>query len=130
MAAMENPEQIRAMRSLAQEVQGAGDQPATLAVRWASLHDQATEIGRYAALAVEPITDELAGFPARIADAGPAIEGLTERGLDDILAMIEPGLSALRALSARGQEPTAPALALWREFHAARQALLALCPVQ
>lgn len=122
MAAMENPEQIRAMRSAAQARGAPGHQPATLAVRWASLHDQAAEIGRYAALAGEPFTDELARFPARIADAGSAVEGLAEQGLDDILAMIEPGLAALRALSARGQETTAPALALWREFHAARHA--------
>ena len=42
--------------------------------------------------------------------------------------MLQPGLFALRAIAARGQDTTAPALALWREFHALRSALLALAP--
>ena len=41
---------------------------------------------------------------------------------------MEPGLSALLAVHARGVNPAAPALTLWQEFVAARDALLALTP--
>jgi putative intracellular protease/amidase len=47
------------------------------------------------------------------------------QGLADIDAMLVPGLSALATLTARGQDATTPALALWREFHAARGSVLA-----
>lgn len=40
--------------------------------------------------------------------------------------MLQPGLAALRAMAARRQDTTAPAIALWREFHAYRNTLLAL----
>lgn len=123
---MEHSEQIRAMQS---EVQRALGAPAgSFAERWAALHDQALEIGRFAALADEPFTDQLASFPTRVADIGGAMQVMAHQGLEDIDAVLQPGLAALRTISARGQEPTAPALALWREFHAARQALLSLCP--
>ena len=36
------------------------------------------------------------------------------------------GVQALLAVSARGQDPTAAALSLWREYHHARAALLEL----
>lgn len=129
MSAMEHPDQIRAMRS-AVEAQLAEECAAAIGVRWAALHERAREIGRFAALADEPFDDQLASFPARISEAGIDALGLAQRGLEDIDAILQPGLAALRSISARGQEPTAPALALWREFHAARQALLALCPVR
>ena len=40
--------------------------------------------------------------------------------------MLQPGLAALRAIAARRQDTTAPAIALWRECHAYRNTLLAL----
>jgi len=43
---------------------------------------------------------------------------------------MKPGVQALLAVSARGQDPTAAALTLWREYHHARAALLALVPEQ
>ncbi len=124
---MEHPEQIRAMRSQAASADADGGAE-SFEANWMALHNHAREIGKFAALAEEPFREELAGFPARIRDAGAAQQELAQRGLEDITAMLQPGLAALRAISGRGQEPTAPALALWREFHAARQALLLLCP--
>ena len=50
---------------------------------------------------------------------------LAAKGLEDIGAMLASGLAALAILSARGQDAAAPALALWREVHAARTAVLA-----
>ena len=43
-------------------------------------------------------------------------------------AMLQPGIAALLGVNARGADPRAAALALWREFIAARAALLALLP--
>ncbi len=53
---------------------------------------------------------------------------IAERSIEDLMAMMEPGLAALLAVSARGADARVPALALWREYCAAREALLALLP--
>lgn len=79
-----------------------------------------------AALAPEPFTGELADFPARIEATGGARLTLARDALGDIDAILQPGLMALRNIQARGQDTTAPALALWREFHALRASLLGL----
>lgn len=96
------------------------------AARWRALHDAGQEIGALAALAPEPFDDRLAAFPGQIEAGGGAQLTLAREYLGDLDAMLQPGLVALRTLHARGQDTTAPALALWREFHASRGALLAL----
>ena len=122
---MEQPEQIRAMReSFARDENSVSP----LAMRWQALHETAQEIAGMAALAREPFTNELAGFPARVADCGGNRAYFVERGLNDIDAMLQPGLTALRLIASRGSDTTAPALALWREFYFARAGLLAMCP--
>lgn len=121
MSAMEQPQQIRAMRACARQ--------AAFEERWATLHRRAQQVGQLAALASEPLDGPLATIPARIAEAGEARFEIALDALEDIDAMLLPGLAALGALSARGRDPTAPALALWREFYNARQAILALCPL-
>ena len=65
-------------------------------------------------------------FPNAIETVGDARLLLARETIGDIDAMLQPGLAALRAIAARGQDTTAPAIALWREFHASRNALLAL----
>lgn len=79
-----------------------------------------------AALSQEEISDEIARFPDQIRSIGGARWTLACETLGDIDAMLRPGLSALQAISSRGGDTTAPALVLWREFHAARSALMAL----
>ena len=98
----------------------------SLAARWAALHEAGREIGRLAALAPEPFSDALSSFPERIESQGGARLALARDGVADLDAILRPGLIALRTIEARGQDVTAPALALWREFHALRAALLAL----
>ncbi|MFZ9395177.1 MAG: hypothetical protein ACO25F_03835 [Erythrobacter sp.] len=107
------------------EAHGAAN-PSALAARWSALHAAGQEIGMMAALAAEPFSDALAGFPAQIEARGGARLQLARDGVADLDAILTPGLVALRTLHARGQDTTAPALALWREFHALRSALLAL----
>ena len=50
------------------------------------------------------------------------------RALPWLVSVFVALISSLLAVHARGANPAAPALALWREFHAARDALLALVP--
>ena len=52
--------------------------------------------------------------------------GRTEQGIDDLSAVMEPGIVALLAATARGVVPSAAALTLWHEFVRTRSALLEL----
>lgn len=97
-----------------------------LSARWGAIHEAAQEIGQMAALAPEPLEGRLAHFPAMIEEAGGARLALAQDGIADLDAILQPGLAALRTIAARGQDTTAAALALWREFHALRSALLDL----
>ncbi|TNE59517.1 MAG: hypothetical protein EP341_02105 [Sphingomonadales bacterium] len=94
--------------------------------RWAALHDAGQEIGALASLAAEPFDGKLESFPHDIIERGGARYTLARDGIEDMDAILQPGLTALRAIKARGQDTTAPALALWREFHALRAAILGL----
>ncbi len=99
---------------------------ASIAAHWAAINQAGREIGRFAALAPEAQEEGLADFPHAIEGAGGARLMLAREAIGDIDAMLQPGLIALRAIAKRGQDTTAPAIALWREFHASRSALLAL----
>lgn len=99
-----------------------------MSMKWSALHDAAAVVGALAGLSSNSMPPEVRNFPAAIRDIGGWRREAAEQGIDDISAVLEPGLSALLAVHARGANPAAPALALWREFHAARDALLALVP--
>lgn len=94
-----------------------------IAAAWTALHQQAEHLARLARIGAEP-AQTTAAFGALIAPAKPWQRTLVMQGTEDIAAMLTSGLAALATLSARGQDTAAPALALWREFHAARAALL------
>lgn len=93
---------------------------------WRRMHDQAAELAALAGLAQEPHSDALATFPERLFECGADKRALAWQGVDDIDAMLQPGLVALRTIAARGQSAGVPAMALWREFYRAREAVLAL----
>ena len=97
-------------------------------MKWSALHDAVGVVGMLAGLAAAPMRPEIRNFPAVMRDAGGWRREQTEQGIDDLSAIMEPGLAALLAVYARGANPAVPALALWQEFHAARAALLALVP--
>ncbi len=97
-----------------------------LGMKWSALHDAAAVVCMLAGLAAEPQTATLRNFPAVMRDAGGWRRAMAEQGIADISAFMEPGLSALLAVHARGVNPAAPALTLWQEFVGARDALLAL----
>jgi len=97
-------------------------------LKWTALHDAAAVVGQLAGLEEERPSAEIRNFPAVIRDAAQWRKETAEKGIDDLTAIMEPGIAALLAVNARGADAEAPALALWREFHAARAALLALAP--
>ena len=99
-----------------------------MSMKWSALHDAVTVVGTLAGLAPEPMRPEVRNFPAVMRDAGGWRRDRAEQGIDDLSAVMEPGLAALLAIHARGVNPATAALALWQEFHAARAALLALTP--
>lgn len=99
-----------------------------LGMKWSALHDAAGVVATLAGFAPEPMSQQLRNFPATLRDAASWRRIMAEQGIEDIGAILEPGLSALLAVHARGVNPAAAALALWQEFVAARDALLALSP--
>ena len=97
-------------------------------MKWAALHDAAEVVATLAGLEVERPSSTIRNFPAVIRDAGGWRKELAEKHIEDLAAIMEPGIAALLAVNARGADATPAALALWREFHSSRAALLALAP--
>jgi hypothetical protein len=97
-------------------------------MKWSALHDAVGVVGTLAGMAPEAMRPEVRNFPALMRDVGGWRRDSAEQGIDDLSAVMEPGIAALLAIHARGVNPAAAALALWQEFHAARAALLALAP--
>ncbi len=99
-----------------------------MGMKWAALNDTAAVVATLAGIASEAMRPEVRNFPAIMRDVGGWRRDVAEQGVDDLCAIIEPGIVALMAAHARGINPAAAALALWQEFHIARNALLALAP--
>ena len=66
------------------------------------------------------------GFPEAMRDVGGWRFTMALQGVDDLAAIMEPGLSALLAAHASGADAPAAAQALWEEFQSARNALMGL----
>lgn len=111
-----------------------------MSVQWAALHDAADAVAAIAGLGTElktglktgletgRVTSRIRNFPAQIRDVGGWRLDLAETGIADLSAIMTPGLTALLAVRARGQEASAAAQALWQEFQLARDTLIALAP--
>ncbi len=97
-------------------------------MRWAALADAANVVALLAGLEPERATPEVRNFPALIRDAEAWRRDQAENGVSDLAAVMEPGIAALLAVNARGADPKPAAMALWREFIAARSAILSLLP--
>jgi hypothetical protein len=96
--------------------------PEVLAEALVALHGKASALALLARLAPEPV--EIGGeLGAVIARAAPWQRALVAQTVEDCSAMLDSGLAALGTLTRRGQDTAAPALVLWREFHAARTAM-------
>lgn len=99
-----------------------------MGMKWSALHDAVSVVGMLAGIQPEDMRPNVRNFPAVMRDLGGWRADLAEQGIEDLAAIMEPGLSALLAAQARGVNPSSPALALWQEFYSARNALLALSP--
>ena len=88
-----------------------------IGAKWRALNDAATAVAAAAKLRCDAI-NALGGWQ----------RAQVEQGLDDLVAIMEPGVAALLALHQRGADCTAPAEALIGEFNRARGALLNLLP--
>ena len=97
-----------------------------MAMKWSALHDAASVVATLAGLAPEPRKADVRNFPAQIRDTGGWRKILAEQGVDDLSAVMQPGIAALLAAHARGITPAAAALTLWHEFVRTRAALLEL----
>lgn len=97
----------------------------TLAARWTAVHDAAAVVAALAGRAPDAAT---AVIPAALAEAGGQRLAMAGLGLEDLSAILEIGIRALLSVHARGASPQVAAEALWGEFCAARDAVLALCP--
>lgn len=104
---------------------GGDSAPEVLAEAIVALHGQAAALAMLARLAPEPteIGGELGTIIAR---AHPWQRALVAQTVADCAAMLDSGLAALGTLTRRGQDTAAPALVLWREFHAARAAMVSV----
>lgn len=97
-------------------------------LKWAALQDAGSVVATLAGLESERTTPEIRNFPALMRDAARWRRELADRGIDDMTAVMEPGIAALLGVTARGADARPAALALWREFTEARAAVLALLP--
>ncbi|MFM2370691.1 MAG: hypothetical protein RIS85_413 [Pseudomonadota bacterium] len=99
-----------------------------MSMKWDALHEAAGVVCALGGLKPEPARPEVRNFPAIMRDTGGTRYEMAQQGVEDLAAIMEPGLAALLAVSARGLSPAPAARALWQEFIAARTALLAMIP--
>lgn len=101
---------------------------ASLSAQWSAMLDAGAAVAMLAGVAADKPGAAERGFAAAIRDAGGWRLELARAGMTDMAAMLQPGLSALLAVKARGHDAGVPARTLWDEYRAARDALLALAP--
>ena len=99
-----------------------------LARQWAVVQDAGAAVASIAGIAPENPGPRVRTFFAQLQAVGGARLRLAENHVADMAAILQPGLAALLAVGTRGQDISAPALALWQEYHEAREAMLALVP--
>jgi hypothetical protein len=100
----------------------------TVGMKWSALHDAARIVAAHAGVQFDPLTTEIRSFPAMVRTLETSRSELVEQGIEDLNTIMERGLSALLAVHARGVSTAYAALALWREFLVARDALLGFLP--
>ncbi len=103
-------------------------QASSTSLRWAALSEAGNVVAMLAGHPAERPDNAVRNFPALMRDAEPWRRELADNGCADLAAVMEPGIAALLAINARGSDCKPAAEALWREFTAARGAMLALLP--
>lgn len=95
-----------------------------LGLKWSALHEAAATIASIAGIEPEASSSQIRNFPATVRDAGGRRRERAQRGIEDLTAILEPGLKALLEAMARNAAPAPPARVLYEEFLAARNAML------
>ncbi|WP_068088303.1 hypothetical protein [Novosphingobium rosa] len=111
------------MNAIPPEFHAALAETTPLGQRWAALAGAAQVIAQLAGqsdLAIVP--------PAGLLTITGKRRALVDQALDDLLAVLEPGLTALLHVEHHGGSSAPAARALWQEFLRARQGLAALIP--
>lgn len=102
--------------------------------RWQAIGVHRARLARLAALGdpqaaagPDDLPDDLPNdLIAVLATAHDWQRELAWQGVEDITAMLHAGMAALDVLESRGADARVPALALWREVHAAQLSLFAM----
>ena len=98
-------------------------QAAATGIRWEAL----TAAGKVvASLAAVEDGGSDADFSALLYACPDWRHELVENAVADLACVMEPGLATLLTINERGGNPQAAAKALWQEYAASRQAILAL----
>ena len=98
----------------------------TTSMRWSALTGAGNIV---AALAGEPREEgapQIREFTVLLQDCPAWKRELVERGVNDLAAIMQPGMATLLSLNQREADVRPAARALWQEFVAARAAVLAL----
>jgi hypothetical protein len=102
--------------------------PDPIRLKWSAVHDAAGVVAALAGVSRDLLSADATDLPAMMNSVGGWRLALAAHGVDDLAAVLEPGIAALLSIHSRGGDPTVAAQALWEEFVAARDALLALLP--
>ena len=117
--------QVMTLASLEQR-SGGLQRPEELVAQWDAIHQAASAVAALAQLGPEHPDDALQALPHHAGRLDSSRYQLVARGIDDLSAVMQPGLQALLAMTDRGADTTSAALTLWREFYKARDAIAAL----
>lgn len=107
----------------------AVDPDLRLAVRWTALAEAARVVAQLATPGTPEEVEAAVRLPMVLKHALGNRRMLIEQGIDDMLAMMEPGLTALLDVHQRGGQTAPAANALWQEFLRARRGVAALAPL-
>ena len=103
-----------------------GGQAATLDEQWSAVHQAGRAAAQLAQLGEEELSADVAELPSRADKLDDTRRALVADAVEDLAALMQPGLRALSALAEQGRDTTAAALQLWREYYNARSAIVAL----
>jgi hypothetical protein len=105
------------------------DADVRLTVRWTALAGAARVVAQLADPQAMGAVDAAVIPPVALDALRGGRRVLIEQGIEDMLAMMEPGLTALLDVHQRGGQTAPAANALWQEFLRARRGLAALAPI-
>lgn len=114
------------MRNLQQAAFAARHPVDGMIASWQAIADHSARLAALAQLRPGELDGEPESFTAALAQASGWQRNLAWQSVEDIIAMLNPGMAALDVLESRGIDPRVPALALWREVDAAQRAVLAM----